>query len=86
MFFCDRKATGRRQEGDRGATGERQACGTQQVGQKSTYIFIQVGICKENEIQCFTFIWILMKMSFHCWMDKLLAFGEFSSFIDSFRR
>ena len=66
MFFCDRKATGRRQEGDRGATGERQACGRQQVGQNSTWIFIQVVICKGNENQCFTFIWILMKMSFHC--------------------
>ena len=66
MFFCDRKATGRRQEGDRGATGERQACGKQQVGQNSTWIFIQVDICKENENQCFTFIWILMRMSFHC--------------------
>ena len=66
MFICDRKATGRRQAGDRGVTGERQACGRQQVGQNSTSIFIQVDTCKENENQCFTFIWILMKMSFHC--------------------
>ena len=81
MFFCDRKRTGRRQEGDRKVTGERQAYGRQQVGQNSTWTFIQVDICKENENQCFTFFWILMKISFHCWMDKRLAFGEFYRFI-----
>ena len=76
MFFCDGKATGRRQEGDRDATGERQAFGGQQVRQNSTWFFLWVDICKENENQCFRFIGILMKMSFHCYMDKRLPFGE----------
>ena len=66
VFFCDRKATERLHEGDRGAKEERQACGRRQVGQDSAWTFIQVDICKENENQCFTFFSILMKMSFHC--------------------
>ena len=45
--------------------------------QKSAWFFIKVDICKENEDQCFRFIEILIKMSFHCYMDKLLPFGEF---------
>ena len=80
MFLCDTKATKRRQRCNRRPTG------LWKTTSKTKYymaFFIDGYISKQNGNQCFTCIWILIKMSFNCAMDKDLVFGEFLFFLES---